>query len=185
MIAFDAQHENVPQDEGMQADDAKFIGLTRRLELAIGAIILLILNLAVDSGLMNGSQGTIIEIIFANGHHPNHDDPAKRMPSVIIIEFKQYIGPLVFSDQSKAKWVPIRPVTRNATDDSHMSRRQCPLVLAFALTSWRAQGMTMIKEKQQTEKAASSPGVLFTALTRIRHPDTIMFTYMFPATLKS
>ena len=136
----------------MQAGDATFMGLTRRLEVAIGAIILLIVNLAVDSGLMNGSQGNTIEIVFAKGHHPNHDDPAKHMPSVIIIEFKQYIGPPFFSDQSKAKWVPIRPVTRNTTDDSHMSRRQFRLVFAFALPPWKAQGMTMIKEKQQSKK---------------------------------
>lgn len=179
VIAFDAQHENVSQHEGMQADDAKFMGLSKRLEFAIGAIILLILNLAVDSGLMNGSQGTIVDIIYAKGHHPNHDDPTKRMPSAIIVEFPQYIGPAFFTE--KAKWVPIRPVTRNATDDSNMSRRQFPLILAFALTPWKAQGMTLVKMKLQTDKAASSPGVLFSALTRIRHPDTIMFTDHFPS----
>ena len=116
------------------------------------------------------------------GCHPNHDDDAaKRMPCVIIVDFPQYIGLAFFSDKTKAKWVPIRPVTRNATDDSDVSRRQFPLILAFALTPWKAQGMTMVKEKLQTDKAASSPGVLFTALTRIRHPDTIMFTDNFPS----
>ena len=34
VIAFDAQHEHVPQDEGMQVDDAKFMGLSKRLEFA-------------------------------------------------------------------------------------------------------------------------------------------------------
>ena len=147
VIAFDAYHENVPQEKGMETDDDKFMGLSKRLEVAIGAIILLILNLAVDSGLMNGSQGTIVAIIFAQGHHPNHDDPSKRMPSVIIVDFPQYIGPSFFADDTKAKWVPIRAVTRNATDDSDMSRRQFPLILAFALTPWKAQGMPLINEK--------------------------------------
>ena len=64
---FRCTARTLPQDEGMQVDDAKFMGLSKKLEFAIGAIIILILNLAVDSGLMNGSQGTIVDIIYATG----------------------------------------------------------------------------------------------------------------------
>ena len=30
--------------------------------------------LAVEHGLINGSQGKVVEIVFTPGHHPNHDD---------------------------------------------------------------------------------------------------------------
>ena len=41
--------------------------------------------------------------------------------------------------------------------------------------------MTLDKERLHTEQAASSPGVLFSALSRIRHPDTLMLNDSFPS----
>ena len=41
--------------------------------------------------------------------------------------------------------------------------------------------MTLAKEKLNTSKAASSAGVLFTSLTRVRHPDTLLLHDNFPS----
>ena len=157
------------------------MGLPQHFECALGAAVLLILNLAVQSGLINGSQGTIAAIGFHKGHHPNHDNLACRMPCVIVVHFPDYVGPAFFTDPDKAKWVPITPITRKAVDDAAVTRTQFPLTLAFALTPWKAQGMTLAKEELHTENAASTPGVLFTALTRIRHPDTLKLNDNFPS----
>ena len=79
-----------------------FSSLPRRLELAIGAQVLLLHNLAVEHGLMNGSQGTVVDIIFAAGDHPNHDRVANRMPSAIVIDFSGYTGPPFFRSHTLA-----------------------------------------------------------------------------------
>ena len=96
VIAFDAQHEGITHADGLNLDDAKFMGLPQHFECALGAAVLLILNLAVQSGLINGSQGTIAAIGFHKGHHPNHDNLACRMPCVIVVHFPDYVGPAFF-----------------------------------------------------------------------------------------
>ena len=69
VIAFDAQHEGASHDEGMQVPDEEFSGLSKCLELAVGAPVLLTHNLAVKHGLVNGSQGEVVDIVYGNGHH--------------------------------------------------------------------------------------------------------------------
>ena len=153
-------------------EDKEFNNLPKHFECAKGAPIILIHNLSTEDGLINGSEGKVICIIYVPGGHPNHENQKLRMPSVIICDFPKYAGKPFFEGDDKRTWVPIRPRTRNAADDATVSRTQFPLTLSFAITPWKAQGMTLVKEKQHTEQAASSPGVLFSALTRVRHPDT-------------
>ena len=96
VIAFDAVHENCTQRAGLALDDDRFMNLPKRLELCVGAPVLLTHNLAPQHGLMNGSQGTIEEIQYPKGGHPNHERPDMCMPCSIIINFPDYVGPAFF-----------------------------------------------------------------------------------------
>ena len=160
--------------------DEKFMGLPKRLELAVGAPVLLLHNLAVEHGLVNGSQGIVRDIIYEADHNPNHARVACRMPSSIIVDFPKYTGP-AFLDDAPSTWVPLMPRTRETGDDDGSSRTMYPLTLAWALTPWKAQGMTLDKVKVHINNAAASPGVLFTALTRIQHPDQLLLDDAFPS----
>ena len=62
-----------------------------------------------------------------------------------------------------------------------MTRTQFPLVLGWALTPWKAQGMTLDKAVVKLSAAVATPGVLFVALSRVRHPDDLMLDDDFPA----
>ena len=93
---FDAQHTGIAHTEGMDMPDNVFRGLSKELEVAEGARIILTHNLAVEQGLMNGTQGTIKEIVFRPGDHPNHEDSGRRMPEAIIADFPKYGGPAFF-----------------------------------------------------------------------------------------
>ena len=63
VVAIDAVHEGIPQAEGAKLDDAVFNGLAKRLELAEEARVLVIHNLKVEHGLMNGTQGVVKAIV--------------------------------------------------------------------------------------------------------------------------
>ena len=63
---------------------------------------------------------------------------------------------------------------------SHVIRRQFPLVLGWALTPWKAQGLTLKKVVVKLSRAAAEPGVLFVALSRVEHPDNLMLDDDFP-----
>ena len=93
VVGFDALHENCSQQEGLEKEDNSFMGLPKRLELCVGAPVLLLHNLAVEHGLMNGSQGKVVEIQYAEGAHPNHERLQLRMPSVIVVDFPGFTGP--------------------------------------------------------------------------------------------
>mgnify|MGYP005714938049 CR=1 FL=1 len=56
-------------------------------------------------------------------------------------------------------------------NDRTIARTQYSIVLAWALTPWKAQGMSLDKVVVKLGAAASKPGVAFVALTRARHPD--------------
>ena len=181
VIAFDAVHEGTTHKAAMDIDDDKFAALAKRLELAVGAPVLLMHNAAVEHGLMNGSQGSVVDIVYCLGCHPNHSDVARCMPESIVVAFPGYSGPPFFADSSRQTWVPILPRTVSCDQDSSVTRTQFPLCLAWALTPWKAQGMTLAKVIVKLASACSKPGVLFVALTRVRHPDHLLLEDDFPA----
>ena len=61
-----------------------------------------------------------------------------------------------------------------------IKRRQFPIVLAWALTPWKAQGLTLRKATVKLSHAISDPGVLFVAMSRVKHPDDLMLDDDFP-----
>ena len=61
-----------------------------------------------------------------------------------------------------------------------MQRCQFPLILGWAMTPWKAQGMTLDRAIVRLTRAAASPGVAFVALSRVRHPDHLMLEDTFP-----
>ena len=99
---MDAEHEGIAQSEGMKLPEDRFNGLTSVLEVAEGARVILIHNLAVEYGLMNGTQGIIKEIVYAPGSNPNHVERARRMPTAIVVDFPKYEGPIFFNDEARA-----------------------------------------------------------------------------------
>ena len=57
-----------------------------------------------------------------------------------------------------------------------MKREQFPLTLAWAVTHWKAQGMTLDKVRVHlSERTAAMPGIGFVATTRVRHPWDLVF----------
>ena len=58
--------------------------------------------------------------------------------------------------------------------EENVIRGQYPLTLAWALTHWKAQGMTLDRVRVLlSDRTAGVPGIAF-ALTRARHPSDIV-----------
>ena len=61
------------------------------------------------------------------------------------------------------------------TEDK-VTRKQFPLILAWALTHWKAQGMTLRRVRICMRRAvAGAAGVGYVAVTRVKHPRHLMF----------
>ena len=143
MVAFDAIHEGISQAQGLAMEESQFNGLASHVELSDEARVILTQNINPEVGLMNGTQAVVKQIVYAPGTHPNHENPACRLPACILVDVPKYTGPIFFEDAAKRTWVPIFPRTISDADNRTITRTQFPVVLGWALTPWKAQGMTL------------------------------------------
>ena len=71
----------------------------------------------------------------------------------------------------RSRWVPIFRVEAECKSDKDVRRQQFPLTLAWALTHWKAQGMTLRRVRVSLGAAvAGTVGVGLVAMTRVGHP---------------
>jgi ATP-dependent exoDNAse (exonuclease V) alpha subunit len=92
-------------------------------------------NLWTENGLVNGSLGTIRDIVWEEGK-----DPSKDLPLAIMVDFDGYKGPF-FEDTGT---VPVFLATTRFRHNNHdCERTQFPLVVAYAITIHKSQGMTL------------------------------------------
>ena len=180
---FAAQYTGVDSIEGSTFDDEAFNNLPHTLELCEGAPVLYLHNLWVSAGLMNGTRGIVRAIVYRHGNRPDHHDATKQLPAAVLVECAAYAGAPFFDVArfpERRQWIPYFPKEIRLENDSGISRSQFALTLAWALTPWKAQGMSLEKVVVNLGNAASKPGVAFVALTRARHYDGLALDDTFP-----
>ncbi|XP_057856712.2 uncharacterized protein LOC131066055 [Cryptomeria japonica] len=80
--------------------------LPLELLLSLNEQVMLIANLWIQAGLVNGSLGQIKSIIYDTDSRPPN------LPKYVVVEFKNYSGP--HWDNANPKFVPIPPITRGS-----------------------------------------------------------------------
>ena len=138
-------------------------GLLPVLYLCRGASVMLNQNLLpAEYGLVNGAQGSVIDILYVE----NTD----RLPKSVIVDFPGYTGPHFFKDHPT--WVPIVPFTAQMENSVHSRRTQLPLRLAFAITVHKSQGLTLERAVVDLENRENKEGGLtYVALSRLKTFD--------------
>jgi hypothetical protein len=148
--------------ECLDADE--FRGLEANLLLCVGARVLLTQNLWPEAGLMNGAFGWLRGFVWEEGGDPHSEDTKQQAPICLIIEFDDVdLGveagmsqPRCFfpdmdlgnDDSGKPRsrrFVPIFRQSHGGQVHDTVTRSQFPMVLAWALTHWKAQGMNLRK----------------------------------------
>ena len=185
----DTPEGRVMKPELMDAED--FRGIEGELAFCEGARVLLTQNLWVEAGLMNGALGVLRGYMWPEGGDPHSEDPKKRSPLCVFVEFDSVnLGVdeagrerTFFPDDppagvpgSRRNWVPIWRQQASSTVEDNVSRENYPLTLAWALTHWKAQGMTLEKVRVHlSDRTAGVAGIGFVACTRVRHPWDLIF----------
>ena len=76
----------------------------------------------------------------------------------------------------RERWVPIYHEKSYAGESENLARKQFPLTLAWSLTHWKAQGMTLRKVRILLgDRVARSLGVGYVSNTRVKHPWDLIY----------
>ena len=134
---------------------------------------------------MHGALGWVRGFMWPQGGDPNSADSTLRAPLCVFVEFDDVTlgraadgtARTFFPDDVvKARWIPVYRQTASSSTETGVERLQFPLMLAWALTHWKAQGMTLPRVRISLgERTASSPGVGYVAVTRVKHVRHLVF----------
>jgi len=171
-IKIVAKH-NCPAARRGTDDDAE--GLVAEIYLSIGARIMLTCNLPTRFGLVNGTMGTLIDIVW----HPD-DDPFTTLPSMLLFKPDAYDGPNMFVDTDGNAVVPILPLTRDWEEGARkLSRTMFPAVLAYAITVHKSQGLTLDRAVLDISEKDFAVDLTYVAISRARTVDSLMIERQF------
>ncbi len=187
ILGIRALHARPKGTKPERMDDDQFRGLHAELRLAVGARVLLTTNEWVEAGLVNGAIGTVKGFMFPAGFDPNSDDSRLNTPLCVIVAFDDVRlpdGKTFFPKEAgKERWVPIfRSAPVVSQSDDQITREQFPLTLAWALTHWKAQGMTLKRVRIcMRDAGATIAGIGYVAITRVKHIEHLVFEEDLPS----
>ena len=170
ILIMKAAHNNKKAEKCTEAEGE---GLAKILPVARGGQVVLSENLWPETGLFNGSMGKVTYILF-----DEEKGPAQGLPTFIVVTFPEYKGPAFIPGEPGT--VPIFPRTAEWTKEKQRcTRRNFPLLPAYALTIHKSQGMTIDKPViVDIGPAEFAPGMTYTAVTRVRNFKGLAFQPM-------
>jgi ATP-dependent exoDNAse (exonuclease V) alpha subunit len=153
----------------LKASSEEADNLPTELLLCIGAQVMLSTNLWTENGLVNGSIGTVKDILWDAGQ-----DPSVSMPSMLLVHFDEYSGPDFPLYGSKT--IPIFPAVRQFEfKGAACTRTQFPLRLAYAITVHKSQGLTLLRVALNIDRKEHCLGLTYVAISRVKTLDGLMF----------
>lgn len=112
-------------------------------------------NLFTEGGLVNGSIGIVENIKFKMPDQPPNN------PSIIMVKF--------LNNKNFPDPIPIPTITRIFTLHGQICRRtQFPLMLSWAITIHKSQGLTLEKAVIDIGPKEFSTGLTYVAFSRVR-----------------
>ena len=152
-------------------DDKDCAALPRILKLAVGARVMLQRNINCGDGLVNGARGTIVG--FKWPRNTRHQNMPGELPTEVYVRFLDpNVGKLskvpVVSEQQDV--VPIQPISAHfcGKEGTLLQRTQIPLILCWAATIHKVQGLSLDAAVMDLGKDIFEPGMAYVALSRVR-----------------
>ena len=129
-------------------------------------------NVLTAFGLVNGTLGTLYDMVWRP-----EDDPLISLPCVLWFVPDNYAenGPCQRTSDGQPM-IPIIPVRREWEVGSvTYSREIFPVVLAYAITVHKSQGLTLDKVVLDISTKDHSLGLTYVAISRVRTVQGLMF----------
>lgn len=161
-------------------------GLENELLLLKGSRVMIMRNLWTLGGLVNGTMGTVYNMIWEE----EVEDLFAIMPAVILVAIGNYSGPASLVVNG-VHVVPIVPAeVQWEVKHKVCQRKQFPLMPAFAITIHKSQGLTLARVVLNFKNKDFTSGLSYVALSRVRAIEYVIFETgfsrdRFPAVLTS
>ena len=126
------------------------------LQIKVGARVMCIINLDMDNGVCNGSQGIVDKIIT--------DTNADNKMKTIVVQFDNGIKKEISQHGWQSEVYP------------NIVMYQFPLVLAWAITIHKIQGATLDKAMMDIGNSIFEYGQTYVALSRVKRLDGLYLT---------
>jgi ATP-dependent DNA helicase PIF1 len=135
------------------------------LSVSINATVMLRENLWVSKGLVNGRTGFVRNVVWG-GHVTS---PRIESPDMLLLYIPGYNGPC-YKEVNGEKLVPIYQSKREFMYRGHQActRTQFPVVLAYAMTVHKSQGLSIDKAVLNITDREFVPGLTYVAVSRVR-----------------
>ena len=182
-------------------------GLRRVLHLAVGAPVMLTMNLRTVWNLVNGTRGHVVAVVPAPKKSPAeglsrsgdaamgapgaHDEPkagevggvSALQAEFVIIDVPQYVGPVMVSGHPT--WVCIPKQTCRHERFRSLARTNFPLVLCYGMTVHKSQGLTFtgrcvfnMEHEPTWSPFKNMCGLAFVGFSRVTDFSKMAFKYV-------
>lgn len=186
-VVLDASDESyVSWMQGERLDKALDPVLPARIELRVGAQVILLRNLSTETGLFNGAQGRVVALVDLRNKDVREkycNDDAPLAVQVAVDNALAWGHPIaaVVAFESRGKYAPPSLITAvradiKEKDKALAARIQVPLRLSWAITMHRAQGQTITSYciMDLSKEAIFAPGQAYVALSRLPTIDKLL-----------
>ncbi|RDL32502.1 uncharacterized protein BP5553_08958 [Venustampulla echinocandica] len=139
------------------------------LTLKVGAKVVLLSNLDPKHGLVNGTQGEVIQFVDTQKWQTKQQGLWEKACFDVFQPLNKFLWPIVRFANGRTQAIP--PVTQSSLkgpDDRRylISRTQIPLALAWALSIHKSQGMTL-EYAEVSSRDIFESGQLYVGLSRV------------------
>ena len=168
VLRIEAEHT---PDKAKKSPEDSAQGLCATLFVSKGCRMMIISNLLTSFGLVNGTMGTLLDVVWKTP-----DQCIKTLPCFLLFKPEKYTGPAFFHNTDGKPVVPILLIRHEwEVGLQTYTRTMFLLVLAYAVTIHKSQGITLEKAVLDLSNEDFSLGLSYMGISCARHIKGLMF----------
>jgi ATP-dependent DNA helicase PIF1 len=141
--------------------------------LRVGAVVMCTANLDMSRGIVNGSQGVVVDFVHMPYSVPFFDAPPPPSNRLPVVEFLNGVR------------IPVPPRVWQSGAEPAVAVAQIPLTLSWAMTIHKAQGATLDSAWMDVGDDIFEYGQAYVALSRVKTLDGLYLSHFNPTKIRA
>ena len=131
-------------------------------------------NIWQRKGLYNGALGTVLGLVFREGVKP------PSLPICMLVQFDEYSGPSIIPHVRNVIPIVSEVVQFDPRCGKTGGREQLPLMLGWAVTIHKSQGLTLTRALLGLGDREMAMGITYVGCSRVKSVHGLAFDSSFP-----